>query len=235
VPGPRRNAIRIASFFTSWSSGLAVEDSQSGFRVYPVALFDEVRTRRGGFVFETEILLAAAEHGWSVEEVGVAAIPRAGERSRFRPLRDGVAIGGFLAARAAGRWAREIRALGAEVLAVFEADRLATRHAAILEEASPYGDSAARWSAALGTAVARRAGQRLGAIWRDARARGTTAAATATLAAPVALPLLLLQTVADGWLPDVLTPLVEALYAPAAGDGGRMRADVATGVLAERR
>jgi len=41
--------------------------------------------------------------------------------------------------------------------------------------------------------------------------------------------------VADGWLPDVLTPLVEALYAPAAGDGGRMRADVATGVLAERR
>jgi len=237
LPAPRRNAIRVASFFTSWTSGQPVQDSQSGFRVYPLALFDEVRTHRGGFVLETEILLAAAAHGWSVEEVSVAARPRAGERSRFRPLRDGVAIGAFLAVRVAERWAREARALAAEVLAVFGADRLATRHAAILEAASPYSDSPARWSAAFGAAAARRAGLRLAVIWRGARARGTLAAAAATLAAPLILPLMSLQALAGDWLPDVVTPLVNAVYGPAALDegDGRLRADVTPGALAGRQ
>ena len=61
--GTRRNAIQVANFFASWTSGLALQDSQSGLRVYPIALFDEVRTLRGGFVFETESLLGAADRG----------------------------------------------------------------------------------------------------------------------------------------------------------------------------
>jgi glycosyltransferase involved in cell wall biosynthesis len=233
--GTRRNAIRVANFFASWTSGLVVRDSQSGFRVYPLALFDEVQTRRGGFVFETEILLAAADRGWSVEEIGVEAIARAGERSRFRPVRDGVAIGSFLAGRVIRRWAREVRVIAGELLAVFEAERLTARHAAIVQAASPYADSPARWSAAFGAAAARRAGLRLGAIWRSTRDRGTGAAAAGTLVAPLALPLLLLQAVAGRRLPDVVTPLVDAVYgvAPAGGDEpSRDRAT--TGVLAER-
>jgi hypothetical protein len=212
LPSTRRNAIRMANFFANWTSGLTVRDSQSGFRVYPLALFDEVRTRRGGFVFETEILLAAADGGWSVEEVDVAAIPRVGERSRFRPIRDGAAIGSFLAGRVLRRWVREARIIGGEMLSVFEPERLANRHAAILAAAAPYADSPARWSAAFGAAAMRRAGLRLGAIWRGSRERGTGAAVAATLATPVALPLLLAQAVAGDRLPDVLTPLVDIVY-----------------------
>jgi glycosyltransferase involved in cell wall biosynthesis len=235
LPGPRRNAIRVANFFANWTSGLAVHDTQSGFRAYPVALFDEVRARRGGFVFETEILLAAADRGWSVEEVGVAAIDRAKARSRFRPIRDGVAIGGFLAGRVAWRWAREIRTIAGELVSVFEPERLATRHAAILEAASPYTDSPARWSAAFGAAAARRAGLRLAMICRSARARGTGAAATATLAAPLALPLLLLQTVAGGRAPDVVTSLVDAVYgAVPVGEAASLRHPETADALPER-
>lgn len=220
LPGARRNAIHVASFFASWTSGRRVHDSQSGFRVYPLALFDEVRTRRGGFVFETEILLTAAEHGFAVEEVGVAAIPRGAARSRFRPLRDGVAIGGFLAGRVLAQWGREARALAREVLAVFEPARLASRHAAILEAASPYADSPARWGAAFGAAAARRASLRLRAIWRNGRQRGLGAAAVATLATPLTLPLLLAQAVTADRLPDVVTPLVEALYGVSRAEEG---------------
>src|SRR5262249_41999261 len=133
VAATRRNAIRVASFFASWTSGVSVRDSQSGFRVYPLALFDEVRPRHGGLVVEAVILRRAAAAGWTVEEVGVAAIPRAGQRSRFRPVRDGVAIGAFLAGRVLARWAREARLVGGELVAVFEPERLAARHADILQ------------------------------------------------------------------------------------------------------
>jgi hypothetical protein len=236
LPAARRSANRIASFFVGWTSGLAVRDSQSGFRVYPLALFDEVRTRRGGFVFETEILLAAATRGWTVEEVGVAAIARRDERSRLRPVRDGVAIGGFLAARVLARWAREARLLGRELLTVFDGDRLAARHAAMLHAAAPYADSPARWSAALGAAAARRAGQRLRGIWHGARDRGVGAAAVATLVAPLALPLLLVQALAGERVPDVATPLVDAVYGGprVAGDGEeRAHPHTAAGPLVE--
>jgi hypothetical protein len=119
-------------------------------------------------------------------------------------------------------------------VAVFEPARLATRHAEVLESASPYVDSPVRWTLAFGTAAARRAGLRMSAVWRGARARGTPAAALATLAAPVTVPLLVLQTVAGRWLPDVVTPLVEALYAPAPTGHVRSDARPAPGMLAER-
>ncbi|HEX2437906.1 MAG TPA: glycosyltransferase family 2 protein [Methylomirabilota bacterium] len=237
LPVARRNAIHVASFFASWTSRTKVRDSQSGFRVYPLALFDEVRTRRGGFVFETEILLAAAARGWAVEEVGVAAIPRGGERSRFRPLRDGVAIGGFLSGRVLVQWTREVRMVARELFAVFEPERLASRHAAILEAASPYADSPARWSAAFGAAAARRAGLRLGAIWRGGRQRGLGTAAIATLATPVTLPLLLAQAVMGERMPDVVSPLVELIYATTrvAADGAAPEGPPeSAGVLVER-
>src|SRR5207302_1956844 len=79
----RLNAIRVAGFFVNWASGLALEDTQSGFRAYPLAFFDDVRPRRGGFVFETEALVAAGLRGWPVREVPVTTIARAGRLSRF--------------------------------------------------------------------------------------------------------------------------------------------------------
>lgn len=222
LPAMRRNAIRVASFFAAWTCGRPLTDSQSGFRVYPLALFDEVHTRRGGFVFETEILLAAAARGWAIVEVGVPALPRTGARSHFRPIHDGVAIGAFLAARVARRWATEAGIVTADMLAVFHPERMSRRHAAMLQAASGYADSPARWSAAVGALAARRAGAHLRAVCEGARRRGTPEAALATLAAPLALPLLLAQAAAGERLPDVVSPLVTAIY------GGRRPSRAAT-------
>src|SRR5207249_4823530 len=97
LPAGRAEAIVVAGFFVNWASGLRLADTQSGFRVYPVAIFDEVPARRGGFVFETEVLLAAAARGWLVREVPVRSLPRVAARSRFRPVADGLAIGAYLA------------------------------------------------------------------------------------------------------------------------------------------
>jgi glycosyltransferase involved in cell wall biosynthesis len=106
----RLNAVRVAGFFVNWVTGLHVEDTQSGFRLYPLPLVRELPTRRGGFVFETEVLVVAARHRFTIREVPVRAAPRAAQRSRFRPLVDGGLIGAYLAGQGLGRWLVETRA-----------------------------------------------------------------------------------------------------------------------------
>lgn len=105
----RHNAVRVAGFFLAWASGLALCDTQSGFRVYPLDVLERLSTCRGGFVFETEVLMAAAAAGVAVREVAVKALGRTHRRSRFRPLMDGAAIGAYLARGALAQWVRAAR------------------------------------------------------------------------------------------------------------------------------
>ena len=106
-PRGRLNAMRVAAFFVEWVSNLGVRDTQSGFRVYPMTLLEDVCLARSGFVFETEVLIAAARRGWLVHEIAVTSIPSARRRSRFRPVRDGVAIGAYIAEQTVWRGAQE--------------------------------------------------------------------------------------------------------------------------------
>lgn len=92
-PPARYFGNRTADFWISWACGYRVEDSQSGFRLYPSSLLAELDIPHGpdrGFVFESEILIEAARRG--VRSVSVA-IPALYEgtlvrASHFRPFRD---------------------------------------------------------------------------------------------------------------------------------------------------
>ncbi len=205
------NAIRVAGFFLNWACGLRLDDTQSGFRVYPIELFDEIRLRRGGFVLETEVLIAAVVRGWRVHEVPVAALARARQRSRFRPITDGVAIGGYLAGRVLVRWAIETGVLAAALVKPFYGERRRVRHQATLEQASLYTGSPAMWAMSIGSSAIQHVLNRI-ALWRrDPRPRRALVAAPATAAAPVVLALLVLQAFAPRRMPDFVSPLVRRL------------------------
>ena len=211
LPPERLNAIRVAGFFVNWACGVKLHDTQSGFRVYPIELFDEVRLRRGGFVLETEVLVAAVARGWRVLEVPVAAIPRARQRSRFRPITDGVAIGSYLAGRVGIRWAREAGALAAALVKPFFGERRRVRHRATLEAASVYAGSPPLWALSVGSSAIQHVINKL-VIWRnDPRPRRALIAAQATAAAPVLLGLLVVQAFAPRRMPDFVSPLVRRL------------------------
>lgn len=212
VPAARLNAIRVAGFFADWAGGLRLRDTQSGFRVYPVARLDELQARRGGFVFETEVLLAAAARSLAVREVAITVIPRAARRSRFRPLGDGLAIGVYLAGRVLQRWATEACAAVGEVALVCSRARRRVRHAAMLEAGAAYGDSFASWGVAVTAEALRRASARLAGWWRHPRRRRAAVAARATLALPLLLAVVTAQALAGRLLPDLVTPLVRRLY-----------------------
>jgi glycosyltransferase involved in cell wall biosynthesis len=109
MPRVRLLACRAAGFFINRLTQASIRDTQSGFRCYPVRLFEEIRLRSGGFVLETELLVAGANAGWTLLEVDVAATHRTVRPSRFHPLADGVAIGAYLAARILARSMRGLR------------------------------------------------------------------------------------------------------------------------------
>ena len=88
----RYGANRIADFWIGWAAGQPIEDSQSGFRLYPAGLLREVtlkHDRRRSFVFESEIVIEAARRGWACQNVSISVRLRAGPRpSHFRPVLD---------------------------------------------------------------------------------------------------------------------------------------------------
>ena len=91
-PARRYYANQFARFWISWAAGYPIADTQSGFRVYPASLFEKV-TRRdvawNGFVFESEVLIAAGALGVRSIAVAIPGIyPKQARPSHFRPVVD---------------------------------------------------------------------------------------------------------------------------------------------------
>jgi glycosyltransferase involved in cell wall biosynthesis len=101
IPALRYFANRLAAFWISWACGQRLDDSQSGFRVYPAGIFRKLTIPHGrgrGFVFESEVLIEAARHGYRCVMVPIAAIYRPGLRaSHYRPVRDALRIARMIA------------------------------------------------------------------------------------------------------------------------------------------
>jgi glycosyltransferase involved in cell wall biosynthesis len=91
-PTSRYRANRFANFWIAWAAGYPLNDSQSGFRVYPAALlraYQEARRKAHGFVFESEIIIEAGRRGYATLAVPIPAIYIASPRqSHFRPVLD---------------------------------------------------------------------------------------------------------------------------------------------------
>jgi glycosyltransferase involved in cell wall biosynthesis len=85
-------ANHIADFWISWAAGRPLEDSQSGFRLYPARLLRRLTLKHGrnrSFVFESEVLIEAARRGVDCLHIPISVAPRGGPRaSHFRPIAD---------------------------------------------------------------------------------------------------------------------------------------------------
>jgi glycosyltransferase involved in cell wall biosynthesis len=103
APPLRLFANRFADFWVSWAAGYPVIDSQSGFRLYPAVLLREMvlqTTKQRSFVFESEILIEAANHKFYSYSVPVESIYRKeGRDSHYKPWTDTRRIVGMIAWR----------------------------------------------------------------------------------------------------------------------------------------
>lgn len=89
---PARNTFtnRFSNFWYLVETGRRLEDTQSGFRLYPLRRLGRLRSLCSRYEFEVEVIVRAAWRGVEVENIPVRVYYAPdGERvSHFRPLRD---------------------------------------------------------------------------------------------------------------------------------------------------
>lgn len=211
LPAARALAISLAGFWMNWITGVPIADTQSGFRVYPLALLDAVPLRGRRFVSETAILVDAVRRGWRVTEIPIRSVPRAARPSRFHPLADGASIAAYLVAGSLARWGTELRAAAHDVRLVVSGERRKARHARMLAYASPHAGTP-MWGPAIGMAAMTELRGRLDAWARDPRWRRGRYVAIATLAAPALLLVLGLAALVRGAMPRAVDRAIRWIY-----------------------
>lgn len=90
MPSKNTFANRFSNFWYRVETGGRLEDTQSGFRLYPLDKLQNIRFITTRYEFEVEIIVRAKWRGVNVENVPIKVYyPPEGERvSHFRPLRD---------------------------------------------------------------------------------------------------------------------------------------------------
>jgi uncharacterized protein (DUF2062 family) len=94
IPRSSRFGRHFSNFWLRVQTGAVISDVQSGFRAYPVTIFEHLSLTENHYSFEVEVLVKAAWAGFRLDEVNVAVFyPERGKRiSHFKAFRDNVRI-----------------------------------------------------------------------------------------------------------------------------------------------
>jgi glycosyltransferase involved in cell wall biosynthesis len=90
VPGKSTFGNKFSNFWFWVETGIRRNDTQSGFRLYPIRALSDLAFYTNKFEFEIEVLVRAAWHGIEILEVPVKVYYPPPEKrvSHFRPFRD---------------------------------------------------------------------------------------------------------------------------------------------------
>jgi uncharacterized protein (DUF2062 family) len=94
IPGSSRFGMRFSDFWLRVETGVAMRDTQSGFRAYPVAALSALSLAGNRYDFEVEVLAKASWAGLAVHsvEIGVTYAERGRRVSHFKPFLDNLRI-----------------------------------------------------------------------------------------------------------------------------------------------
>ncbi|MEW6419964.1 MAG: glycosyltransferase family 2 protein [Nitrospirota bacterium] len=95
IPRARYNSMHVARFYISLAANQFIEDTQCGFRLYPLSLIKKMRLTTERYVTETEILMKAGDSGSTIRCFPVKAIYGDND-SHFRPIMDVAAITAYV-------------------------------------------------------------------------------------------------------------------------------------------
>jgi len=89
----RRNANRFSAWCIAGCSGVAITDSQSGFRLYSARLLRAIKLRTDGFDMESEVIVRAGRKGFRVLTISIdLGFVDGLSTSHYKPLKDTLRI-----------------------------------------------------------------------------------------------------------------------------------------------
>jgi glycosyltransferase involved in cell wall biosynthesis len=107
LPQDRRNSMTVARFFVSLAANQFIEESQCGFRLYPLAAIEAMGVLKGGYVTETEVLMKAGDAGRQIVTLPIETRYPPGQRSHFRAVPDVAAIARYVISYLMVKWGIE--------------------------------------------------------------------------------------------------------------------------------
>ena len=87
MPASRYHANRIGSLALSRFLGVAIRDTQCGFRLFKADVLRSLPLKARGYDIETEMLVKIKRRGGLISSVPITAV-YTGQRSKLRPVRD---------------------------------------------------------------------------------------------------------------------------------------------------
>ncbi len=90
IPPARKFLNKFSNFWFRVETKKNLNDTQCGFRCYPLALLDKLDLCFDGFVFEVELLVKAAWAGTSFSEIKIPALysTQTLKKSHYKPIMD---------------------------------------------------------------------------------------------------------------------------------------------------
>lgn len=89
VPGKSSFGNNFSNFWFWFETGIRLQDSQSGFRLYPLNIIKQLKLYTNKFEFEIEVIVKAAWKDVEVKNIPIKVLYDQSERvSHFRPFRD---------------------------------------------------------------------------------------------------------------------------------------------------
>ena len=107
IPRHRRNSMVVARFFVSLAANQFIEDTQCGFRLYPLAPLAAIALRKERYVTETEILVKVGDSGGRVHSLPIKALYPPGQPTHFRSIRDVAGIACYVISYLMVKWGIE--------------------------------------------------------------------------------------------------------------------------------
>jgi len=107
IPVHRRNSMLVARFYVCLAANRYIDDTQCGYRLYPLSVVESVALHKERYVTETELLLKAGDSGIPIRSLPIPAVYRRDQKTYFRSVPDVAAISVYVISYIMVKWAVE--------------------------------------------------------------------------------------------------------------------------------
>ena len=107
IPVHRRNSMLVARFYVCLAANRYIDDTQCGYRLYPLSVVESVALHKERYVTETELLLKAGDSGIPIRSLAIPAVYLPDQKTYFRSVPDVAAISVYVISYIMVKWAVE--------------------------------------------------------------------------------------------------------------------------------